>query len=145
MATSGRNIDVKMGWIAFEVERCYTMFCSMDEKVIFPNSSVSDAFPLSPEIDMEDVLNCQDPSDFDRISTKDPDQGVKVEFASPTSPSVPKVEADASNESPMSCYCRFTQVIFSLPPMEGVDLDFDMGIEHDHSGQYEESRNHFVL
>jgi len=33
----------------------------------------------------------------------------------------------------VSDYCRFAQVVLSLPPMEGVDLDFDLGIEHDNS------------
>jgi len=71
--------------------------------VISPNSSLSDAFLLSPETDIEDGLNCKDPSDFDWISNEDSDQGyVEVEFAAPTPPSVPKVEAYASKESPMS-------------------------------------------
>ena len=33
----------------------------------------------------------------------------------------------------MSDYCKFTQVVLSLPLMEGVDLDFGLGIEHDDS------------
>ena len=56
-------------------------------------------------------------------------------------PSIPKVKAYASNESPMSEYCRFAQVVLSLPPLEGVDLDFDLGIEHDDSGQFDRPRN----
>jgi len=84
------------------------MFCFMDEKVFSPHSSLSDALSLSPEIDMMDVYNCQNPPDFDWISTEDPDQGyVIVEFATPTPPSMPKVKAYASNESTMSDYCRF--------------------------------------
>ena len=103
--------------------------------MVSANSSISDVFPLSPEVEMEDDLNCQDPSDFDWISIKDPDQGyVKLEFAAPTPPSITKVKAYASNESSMSNYCRFAQVVLSLPLMEGVDLDFDLGIEHDYSG-----------
>jgi len=58
---------------------------------------------------MEDDWGCPDPSDFDWLSTKDPDQGyVKMEFAAPTPPSIPEVEIYASNESSMSDYCRFT-------------------------------------
>jgi len=106
LATSGCNIDVKRGQL--QVERCYAMFCFMDERVVSPNSFQSDAFPSSPEIDMEDVLNCQDLPDFDWISTEDSDLGyVKVEFVAPKPPSIPKVEAHASNESTMSDYCRF--------------------------------------
>jgi len=37
----------------------------MKEKVVSPNSSLLDEFPHSPEIDLEDVLNCEDPPDFD--------------------------------------------------------------------------------
>jgi len=44
----------------------------MDEKFISPNSSLSDALPLSPEIEMDDGRSCPDPSDFDWISTEDP-------------------------------------------------------------------------
>ena len=48
------------------------MFCHMEEKMVSLNSSLLDAFLPSPEIDMEDVLNCQDPPNFNWISTKDP-------------------------------------------------------------------------
>ena len=41
------------------------MFCHMEEKVVYPNSSLLDEFFPSAEIDMEDILNCQDPPDFD--------------------------------------------------------------------------------
>ena len=37
----------------------------MKEKVVSSNSSLLDEFPPSPKIDMEDVLNCEDPPDFD--------------------------------------------------------------------------------
>ena len=57
---------------------------------------------------MEDGWSCLDPSWSDWISTEDPDQGyVKVEFAAPMPPTIPEVEAYASNESFMSDYCRF--------------------------------------
>jgi len=49
------------------------MFYFMDEKVVSPNSSLSNALPLSPEIEMEDGLNCHNLSDFDWISTEYPD------------------------------------------------------------------------
>jgi len=48
------------------------MLCHVQEKVISPNSSLLNAFPPSTEISMEDVLNCQDPPNFNWISTKDP-------------------------------------------------------------------------
>ena len=49
-------------------------------------------------------------------------------------PSIPNVETYASNESSRSDYCRFAQVVLSLPLMDGVDLDFDLGIEYDDNG-----------
>jgi len=65
---------------------------------------------------MEDILNFEDPFDFDWISSEDPDQRyVKVEFATHMSPSIPKVEAHASNKSAMSNCCRFAQAVLSLP------------------------------
>ena len=97
--------------------------------------------PLSLKIEMEDGLNCHEPSDFDWFSTEDPDQGyVKVEFATPTPPSIAKVGAHASNESLMCDYCTFVQVVLSLPHIEGVDLDFDLGTEHDDNGSSDEPR-----
>ena len=51
----------------------------MEEKAVSLNSSLLDEFLPSSEIDMEDILNCQGPPNFDWISTGDPDQGyVKV-------------------------------------------------------------------
>jgi len=113
--------------------------------VVSPNSSLSDALSFSPEIEMEDGLNCSDLFDFHWISTEDPDQdNVKVEFATPMPPNIPKVEAYTSNESSMSDYSSFTQVVRSLPPMEGVDLDFDE-IECDDSGQSDGPWYRFIL
>ena len=103
----------------------------MDEKVVSPNYLLSNVLPLSSEIEMEDGWSCPGPSNSDWISTEDPGQlYVKVEFAAPTPPSITKVKAYASNESSMSNYCRFAQVVLSLPHSEGVDLDFDLRIEY---------------
>ena len=57
MAAAGLHVDVKRGWIIFDVQRCYAIFYHMELKVVPPNSSLADGFPLSLEIDMEDVLN----------------------------------------------------------------------------------------
>jgi len=48
------------------------MCCHMEEKAVSPNSSLLDEFFPSPKFDIEDILNCQDPLDFDCISTEDP-------------------------------------------------------------------------
>jgi len=68
-----------------------------------------------------------------------------VEFAAPIPPSIPEVETYASNEFSMSDYCRFTQVVLSLPAIEGIDLDFDLKIEYDDSGASDGARYRFVL
>ena len=98
LATAGCHIDVRKGWITFEEQRHYVVFCHMKEKVVSPNSSFLDEFPPSPEIDIEDVWNCEDPPDADWISFEDPDQGhVKVEFIAPMPPNKPEVKALVSN------------------------------------------------
>jgi len=51
-ATAGYHIDVKGGRITFEVQVSYVMFSHIEEKVVSPSSSLLDAFPLSPEIDL---------------------------------------------------------------------------------------------
>ena len=85
-------------------------------------------------------------SRFDWISIKDVDQWyVKVEFAPPTPPNIPKVEAFASNESAMSDCCRFAQTILSWPPIEGVDIDFHLGIEQDDSSRSNRPHTWFIL
>lgn len=92
------------------------MFSHRKEAAISPDSSILDALPFPPEIDIEDVLNDEDPPDSERISYEDPNQGnVKVEFSAPMPPNKPKVEAPVSNDSSMSEYCRFAQVVHSIP------------------------------
>ena len=111
------------------------MFCFKDEKINSPNSFPFNILPFSPEIEMEDGWSCPDPSDSNQISTEDPkQQNIKVEFPTPTPPSIPEIEAYAYNESSISDYCSFPQVVLSLPPIEGVDLDFDFGIKYKDSG-----------
>ena len=79
------------------------MFCFMNEKIISPNSFLSDVLPISPEIEVEDDQSCHRPSNSDWILTEDPDQSyVKVEFATLTPPSILEVETYASNESSTS-------------------------------------------
>jgi len=42
---------------------------------------------------------------------------------------MPEIEVPIPIESPMSDYCRFTEAIFSMPPMKGFDANFDLGVE----------------
>ena len=93
MSIAGYHIDVRKGRITFETEGPYAVFCNMKEKVVSPNSSLLDDFPPSPETDMEHVLNCEDLPDFNWSFYEDPDQRyVKVEFATPMPPNMPKVK-----------------------------------------------------
>ena len=136
MATVVCHIVVRKRRITFEVQGCYTMFCHMEEKVICPNSSLLDKFPPSPEIDMEGILNCEAPPDFHWSSIEDPNQRyVKVGFTTHMAPNMPKVEAHACNESAISDYYRFAEAILSFAPIEGFDVDFDLGVEQGNSSQ----------
>ena len=76
--------------------------------MVSPHSSMLDALHLSPEIDIEDVWNCEDHPNSDWISFDDPDQGyVEVQLAAPVPPNKPKVQAPISNESSIGDYCMF--------------------------------------
>ena len=52
-----------------------------------------------------------------------------MEFSAPMPPSMPEVEAPISNDSLISKYCRFAQVVHSMPLLEGFDADFDVRVE----------------
>ena len=73
LATVGCHIDVRNGRVTFEVEWRYAMFCHMKKDVVSPNCSLLDTLPISPKIDMDNVLNCEDPLDSDYISYEDLD------------------------------------------------------------------------
>ena len=65
--------------------------------MVSPNSSILDALPLSSNIDMEDVWNCEDHSDSEWISHKDPNQGyIKLKFTTPTPPNKHEVRGSCS-------------------------------------------------
>ena len=53
----------------------------------------------------------------------------KPEFANPIPPGTIKDGPFAFNEDPWSAYGRSAQLLTSLPPIEGVDLAFYLGIE----------------
>jgi len=60
LTIAGCHIDVRKGWITFDMEGRFAVFYHTKE-----DSSLLDALPRSPEIDIEDVLSCQDPPDSD--------------------------------------------------------------------------------
>ena len=108
LATAGCHIDVREGHISFEVKGRFAMFSHRKEDAVSPHSSIMNALPLSPEYDMEDVLNDEDLPDSEWISYEGPDKGyVKVAFSALMPPNKPEVEAPVSNDSLMSEYCRF--------------------------------------
>ena len=61
--TAGFHIDVRKGRISFEVEMRFAVFSHRKEGAVSPHSSIYDALSLSPEYDMEDILNEEDPPD----------------------------------------------------------------------------------
>ena len=122
------------------------MFSHRKEDVVSPHSSILDALPLSPEINMKVVRNCEDPPDSEWISYEDPNQGyVKVEFAAPIPPNTPEVEVFVANESAMSYYCRLAQAVLFMPLIEGSNADFDLGVEQVDHCPPDRLRMHFVL
>ena len=122
------------------------MLYQTKEDVVSPNSSLLDALPIFPEIDIEDVLNCHDPPDLHWISYKDPDQRyVKVELPAPMPSNIPEVKVSLANEIFMNNYYRFAQAFLPMPPMEGFDVDFDLGVEHVHSDSPNRALVRFVL
>ena len=132
--------------MTFDVEGRYVVFCHAKEHMVSSSSSILNALSLYPEIDMEDVFNSDDPPNSEWISYENLDQRyVKVEFPVPTPPNIPKVEVPMPNESSISNYCRFTQAVPSVPPMEGFVGDFDLGVEQVDSDQPDRARACFIL
>jgi len=68
-----------------------------------------------------------------------------VELSGPMPPNEPKVEASVSNDSSISEYCRFAQIVHSMPSFEGFDVDFDVGVEQVDVSPSDGLRERFVL
>ena len=68
-----------------------------------------------------------------------------MEFATPMPPNMPMVEASVPNESSMSDYCRFAQAVLSMPPMEGFNVEFDLGVKQVDSDTPDRARVRLVL
>jgi len=60
-------------------------------------------------------------------------------------PNKPEVETPVPNESSMTNDCRFTQSVLSMPPMEGFDADFDLGVKHVDGNLSDGPQQRFVL
>jgi len=146
LATTSCHIDIGEGRISFEVKGRFAVFSHKKEDMVSPHSSTLDALPISHENDIEDVWNCEDPLDSDWISYEDPDQGYpKVEFATPMPPNKTEIKAPVSSESSMSNCCRFAQTVLSMPPMEGFDVDFNVGVEWVNDSPSDGPQKRFVL
>jgi len=61
LATAGCHIIVREGLISFEVEGRFVVFSHRKKDMVSPHSSILNTLPLSSEIDMEDILKCEDP------------------------------------------------------------------------------------
>ena len=68
-----------------------------------------------------------------------------MELSTPMPPNKLKVEAPVSNDSSISEYCMFAQVVYSMPALEGFDVDFDVGIEQVDDSLSVGLRERFVL
>jgi len=52
-----------------------------------------------------------------------------VELPAPMPSNIPEVKVSLANEIFMNNYYRFAQAFLPMPPMEGFDVDFDLGVE----------------
>jgi len=130
LATSGCKVDVKVGRITIDVGTCHVEFNFFEVRSVSVTSFLSDKVPNSHGIDMDDVWCCIDPPMFDWVSNYGPGLDyAKVEFAAPILPDITEDRPSAFNEGSLNAYCRFAQLLRSLPPVEEVDLDFNLGIE----------------
>jgi len=68
-----------------------------------------------------------------------------MEFAAPMPPNMPEVEVPLPNDSSISNYCWFMQAVLSMAPMEGFDVDFDLGLEQVDSDPPNKARVCFIL
>jgi len=60
-------------------------------------------------------------------------------------PNTPEVKVLVPNESSMSKYYRFAQVVLSMAPIEGFEEDFDLGVEQVDSDPPNKARVLFVF
>ena len=68
-----------------------------------------------------------------------------MEFTTPMPSNKSKVEVPVSNESSMSNYCRFAQIVLSMPLVEGFDADFNVGVERDDDRPSDGPKERFIL
>lgn len=66
-------------------------------------------------------------------------------FSTSMPPNKPEVEAPVSNDSSISEYYRFAGVVHSMPPLEGFDADFDLGVDQVDDSPSDGPRHRFVL
>jgi len=65
LAIASCHTNVREGCISFEVEGRFAVLSHRKDDVVSLHSSILDALPLSLDMDMEDVLNCEYPPDSD--------------------------------------------------------------------------------
>jgi len=67
-----------------------------------------------------------------------------VEFSAPTPPSMIEDETNVTNEVSMSDYCKFAQIVQSMPQIGDIEHDFDLGVEL-RSGSSDGAQYKFIL
>ena len=130
LATSDCKIDVKRGRLTFDAGSSRVEFSFFEDQIVSPTSYASDIVLLSYEIEMDDVWCCANPPIFYWVFTKGTNLDyAEPEFSAPIPPSIIEERSSAFNECSLSAYCRCAQSLKSLPLIEGIDFDFDLGIE----------------
>ena len=67
----------------------------------------------------------------------------RIEFNVSMPPSILNEETYATNEVSMSDYCRFAQVMQSMPAIDNMECDFDIGVKLT-SGPSDRARYNFI-
>ena len=140
MATSGCKVDLKGERLTFDVNV---------EFVLFKNHNIPSPSALDEDMDFHDIGSFDDwwhidPFVFNCVTT----EGLgldyaTVEFNMPAPPSIVEDETYATNEVSMSDYCRFAQVVQSMPQIDDIEHDFDFGVKL-RSGLFDGAKYKFI-
>jgi len=112
------------------VGKCHTEFTLFEDRNFYPFSFACKELRVSHEIGTSYDLCHTSPPMLDCVDTKAPDLAyAKVDFVAPERPSITKDEPYAINKGSTSDYCMFARVLMCLPPMAGIEYDFDLRVE----------------
>ena len=145
LSTSGYKIDVKGGHLRFDMGECHTEFSLFKDRNFLPSLFACGEVIISNAIVKFDNLCPNDPPMFDCVSTK----GLELDCANVGLDAhvaliITKDEPYVFNEESMNDCYRFSRVLMSLPLMDGVQYDFNLGAEFD-SGQSDRVHYKIIL